>query len=372
MGECKKFDGIKLMILVVIIFLFGLLFLYSASVFYNYRGSMDNYFTIMWSTYAIKQFLFGIVGISLMILMYRIGVEPLYKYAYHLILAGLFLMILVFVPHVGFSAGGATRWIRLGPVSFQPSEFLKLALITYLARSLSGKKKVIKDFWMGFFPYMVILGVVAVLLLLQEDIGDFVIISYLTFLLLLISGAEILYIALMSLLGVSIVTTAILFTHRIDRVKAWLNPWDYASNYGYQIIQSLVALSNGGVTGRSPGAGLQQLSFLPEAHTDYIFAIIGEEGGFIVTTLFIVAFVYLLYLSFKIALAQKNSFNMILAIGIASLLGIEIIINLAVVTNIFPTKGLPLPFVSYGGSNLLVSFTMIGILASLGRKCEEM
>ncbi len=369
MGKCEHWESRVLMIVTIFIFIFGLMFLYSASVFLDNGG--DSSFVL--SRYATKQLFYGIIGVSLMILAYQIPSRFWYKNAYILLVGGIFLMVLVFIPGIGFSAGGATRWIRVGPFSFQPSEFVKFAMIVYLARSLPNKKENVKDFWMGFFPYMFILSVVAVILFFQRDLGTFVIVGYITFLLLFIGGSPLRYIGgALAIGGALVVVKEILNTgYRLNRIKAFLFPWEYFKSYGYQLAQSYLALSNGGLTGRSPGAGLQKLHFLPEAHTDFIFAIIGEEGGFVFTSLFLLGYLYILYLGFKITLHQKKRFKMMLALGITALFGIEVFINLGVVTGMLPTKGLPLPLVSYGGSNLLMTFLMMGVLARLGRSCEK-
>ncbi len=361
------------MIISILIFIFGFVFLYSASVSYGMqKAGMEN-ISFHGAILAVKQLLFGLLGIGLMILGYKIKSEFWYKWAYHILVLGLIAMLLVFVPHLGYSAGGARRWIRLGFISFQPSEFVKLAMIIYLARSLPNKGDKVDDFWMGFFPYFFILTVIAVILFFQRDLGSVLLLGYVTFLLLFVGGSPIKYlVGSLTVGGIVVVLKEVMNTYRLGRIKAFLFPWEHFKSYGYQLAQSYIALSNGGITGRSPGASLQKLYFLPEAHTDFIFAIIGEEGGFLISTIFIIAYAYLIYLGFKITWHQKERFHLMLAMGIVSLLGMEIFINLSVVTGMLPTKGLPLPLVSYGGSNLLMTFLMIGILARLGENCGEM
>ncbi len=368
MSRCERWESSVLMIVAVFIFIFGLVFLYSASAFLNSSSG-----GILSDNYAVRQLLYGVMGIFLMLLAFFLPSNFWYKNAYFLLIGGILMMLLVFVPGIGFSAGGATRWIRVGPFSFQPSELVKFAIIVYLARSLPNKKENVKDFWMGFFPYMFILSVVAVILFFQKDLGSFVIVGYITFLLLLVGGSPLRYIGgAIAIGGAIVVIKEVLNTgYRMKRIKGFLFPWEYFKSYGYQLAQSYLALSNGGLTGRSPGAGLQKLHFLPAAHTDFIFAIIGEEGGFIFTSLFILAYLYIIYIGFKITLYQKVRFKMMLALGITALFGMEVFINLGVVTGMLPTKGLPLPLVSYGGSNLLMTFLMLGVLARLGRSCEE-
>ena len=348
-----------------VIYIFGLVFLYNAI---PYVSEVNN--NSIMNSYVLKQMFYGLIGIIFMFIAYKFPISLIKKYAYHILLLGLFLMLTVFIPPISVSAGGATRWIGMKGFTFQPSEFMKLAFIIYLSKSLPEKGKDLHNFIYGFLPYLIILFVITLILFAQKDLGTTMVMGAVLILMLFVGGASYRY--LFGLLGLVSVIGALgiwVEKYRQSRLLAFLNPWKYSETFGYQQTQSFLAYANGGITGKA-GASVSKMYFLPKAHTDFIFAIVGEDGGLFLVTFFIILFFILLYLGFQIAEMQKERFRMLLAFGITALLGTEIIINISVTVGLLPNKGLPLPFVSYGGSNLLMSFIMIGLLANLGKANE--
>jgi len=355
---------ISVITVVFVIYSFGLVFLYDAIP----KVTMDNNIGI--SSYLSKQIVFGIIGLVFMFIAYKIPLSYIKKYGYHILVLGLLLMLSVFIPPISVSAGGATRWIGMTGLTFQPSEFMKLAFIIYLSKSLPQKGKDLHNFTYGFLPYLIILFIITVILLAQKDLGSIIVMGIVLILMLFVGGVPFRYLFSLVLL-ISVIGGLGIFLerYRLLRVIAFFNPWKYSETFGYQQTQSFLAYANGGITGKA-GGSLSKLYYLPKAHTDFIFSIVGEDGGLLVVTLFIILFGLLLYFGFKIAEMHKDRFGMLMAFGITALLGTEIIINISVTVGLLPNKGLPLPFISYGGSNLLMSFIMVGLLANLGRKYE--
>jgi cell division protein FtsW len=287
----------------------------------------------------------------------------------YLLFGCLALMILVLIPGIGGSAGGAARWIRLPGFSLQPSEIAKIGLIIYMAYSLEKKQDRVKFFTAGFLPYMVVLAVLLVLLLLQPDLGAALTLGGVAIIMLFAAGTRPTYIISMFLLALPFLYFLVMnVDYRRRRVLAFLNPWEDPSNSGFQIIQSWLAFGAGGVFGQGLGEGKQKLFYLPEAHTDFILSVVGEELGFIGVILIASMFFLLVWRSIRVALGAEDTFGRFLAFGIAVLLGIEAFVNMGVVTGLLPTKGLALPFISYGGSSLLITLFAMGILLNISSR----
>ncbi len=287
-------------------------------------------------------------------------------------LMGLAMAMLVAVVHsgLGHTAGGATRWLRLGPLSFQPSEFARFAMIVYLAYSLSKKYEQGKDigkFSIGMLPHLFFLMVFAALILGQPDFGSVVILSAITWIILFVGGVPIkqLILPLTGLLplGYVIMTTA---EYRIRRLMAFTNPWENPSGDGYQIIQSLLAFGSGGFWGTGLGKGYQKLFYLPEPHTDFIFSVIGEELGLIGVLVILGAYTLILKEGFVIATRTENRFGALIATGLTTAIGLQACIHMGVALALLPTKGITLPFLSYGGTSLVLNMAFIGILMNIG------
>jgi len=295
----------------------------------------------------------------------------LYKLTYPL-LATVGLLLMACVVGFGHTGGGATRWLALGPIHVQPAEIAKLALVVWLAYSLAKKAEQVKSFTVGFLPHLLVAGFFMLLCLKQPDFGSAVVLLLLTFTLLFVAGAKVGYLLGATILGSAFGAVAIRFSgYRYERYLAWLNMDQHRQDVAYQAFQSVISFGSGGVFGVGLGHGLQTL-YLPEAHTDFVAAIIGEELGFF--GIFVLSSVYLVLVvrGVRAALRAPDDYGSYLAFGIASMFGIQALWNLSVALAIVPTKGLTLPFVSFGGSSLLVSAAAAGILLNVSRQAPEL
>lgn len=278
------------------------------------------------------------------------------------------LLILVLIPSLGVAAKGARRWLRLGPISVQPAEMVKLVVVLYLAAYLANKRERLKEFAAGFLPPMILVGVLSGLVLLQPDFGTVVVIGLVTLAMLFLGGAKLCH--LFGLVPIVLPLLALVIwksPYRAQRLMTFLDPMKDPTGAGFQVNQSFLAFGSGGPFGVGLGEGKQKLFFLPEAHTDFVLALVGEELGLIGTGAIMVLFVILVLKGFQIAGRARDPFGQHLALGITLLIGIQALINAGVATGLLPTKGMTLPFVSYGGSSLLVSLVAIGILLSISR-----
>jgi cell division protein FtsW len=278
------------------------------------------------------------------------------------------LLVLVLIPSVGVMAKGARRWIRLGPVSMQPAEMVKLAVVLYLALYLTKREGRLAEFAGGFLPPLLVVGLLAGLVLLQPDLGTAVVIGFLTCAMLFLGGARLSH--LLSLVPVVLAGAALLVwrsPYRLQRLMTFFDPEKDPTGAGFQVNQSFLAFGSGGAFGVGLGEGQQKLFFLPEAHTDFVLALVGEELGLVGTVSIMALFGILVLKGFQIAGRAREPFGRHLALGITLLIGFQALINAGVATGLLPTKGLTLPLVSYGGSSLLVSLTAIGILLSISR-----
>jgi cell division protein FtsW len=278
-------------------------------------------------------------------------------------------LIVVLVPGIGYLHGGARRWIRFGPMmGFQPSEFAKLALVLFLATWASRNHGRMHEFLRGFLLPALAIGTLVALTLLEPDFGTGTFLGALGIMLLLVAGARWVYVVLSVLLATPILYFLIYqAAYRKARLLAFLDPWNDPSGVGYHIIQSWIALGSGGVLGKGLGEGLQKLLFLPECSGDFIFAVVGEELGFLGTFAIIVFFALLVWQGFRVSQRAKEPFGRLLSLGITFMLGYQAAFNMAVVLGCVPTKGIALPFISSGGSSLLLSLTALGLLLSVAR-----
>ncbi len=278
------------------------------------------------------------------------------------------LLVLVLIPFLGTQVNGARRWLRVAGFSMQPGEIAKLSIVLYLASFLVRKEQDLVTFSRGVLAPMAVVGTFAGLLLLEPDMGTAVVLTLLLFGLLFLGGTRIPH-----LLGMGMVLLAVAYTlimqsdYRRRRMLNFLDPWQDPTDAGFQLTQSFVALGNGGLFGVGLGEGRQKLFFLPEAHADFVLALVGEELGFVGTGLLIGLFAILIVKGFKIAGQAPDAFGRHLAGGVTLLVGIQVLINMSVVSGLLPTKGLTLPFVSYGGSSLIMSLVAMGILLSISR-----
>lgn len=280
----------------------------------------------------------------------------------------LLLLLAVLVPGLGHKVSGARRWFRVGFFSIQPSEIAQLSVILYLADVLTRKREQIENFFQGVLPALVVLGITIGLILVEPDLGTSVATAVVALLLLCIAGVRgrVLLPILLSAVPL-LITLVLLKPYRIRRVLAYLNPWADPEGAGFQLIQSLVALGSGGLFGLGLGESRQKLFYLPAAHTDFIFSVIGEELGFVGATVVLILFGLLLWYGIRISLQASDNFGGLTGLGIMFLFALEMLIHIGVTTASIPTKGLPLPFISYGGSALIVNLASIAVLLNVTR-----
>jgi cell division protein FtsW len=314
-----------------------------------------------------KQALFSLIGIIVLVVFSHIPFRVYRSLTYPILLTSLGLLVAVLVSGAGLSAGGSLRWMRLGPVTFQPVEAARLALVVYMAYSLSKKRDGLRQFGIGFVPHVLILGVFSVLLLLQPDFGSVVIFSVLVWVMMFVAGVPVRHLLSALLLVVPMAGYLMVgATYRIKRLVSFLDPWQYPDGEGYQIIHSLMAFGTGGLWGAGVGKGYQKLFYLPEPHTDFIFAVIGEELGFLGVLFIIGLYGVVLWRGTSIAFRCRDDFGVYLAVGITTAIALQVSINLGVALGLLPTKGLTLPFLSYGGTSLLLNMASVGILMNIG------
>ncbi|MGB8222863.1 MAG: putative lipid II flippase FtsW [Polyangiales bacterium] len=340
---------------------FGVVMVYSASAVYASNMFDDGFH------FLVRQTAFAVVALLVMISFTRIDLSLLRRSTYPVLLVAVLLMIAVALG-LGRSAGGATRWLAIGPVNVQPAELAKLAMIMWLAHSLAKKSNRVRTFSIGFLPHVLVAGLLMLLCLAQPDFGSAVMIALLTFVVLFAAGAKAGYLLGCILIAVPVGYAAIASSpYRMRRIKAFLEPFEHRQGAGYQITESLMSFGSGGWTGVGLGDSRQKLLFLPEAHTDFISAIIGEELGFIGVVLLCAAFAWIVFRGLRAAWRAQDEYAGYLAAGMTLFIGLQAFTNLAVAMGLLPTKGLALPFVSYGGSSLLVNAAAAGIILNTSR-----
>ncbi len=317
--------------------------------------------------YLQRQALFCAISFGVLFFSSSFPYKFLRPLAYIIFLACLGLLIAVLVPSINIEAGGARRWISLGSITFQPAEFAKLALIIFLSYSLSKKQDMITKYSIGFLPHLFIMGLLAALIIIQPDFGSIIILGLITWGMMFIAGVPVLHLLSPVPFLIPILYFAVYkVSYRMDRIFAFLNPWADPYNTGYQITHSLKAFGSGGIIGKGLGHSIAKLHYLPEPHTDFIFSIIGEELGLIGVLSVFALYSIILIRGAKIARTSNNTFGSMVAAGITISLGLQVIINTGVALGTLPTKGLTLPFLSYGGTSLLINMAAMGILINIG------
>jgi len=340
---------------------FGLVMVMSASGVMAELSYGDKYLFIK------KQAVYAVAGLVIMAGAMCVDRRVLYRLTYPIL--GVAVLLLGATLAFGYEAGGARRWLHLGPVSMQPLEAAKVALVFYLAYFFSHKQELVKTFSVGFLPPVAVTGLLGGLLLLQPDFGGAAFLCILLFLMSVVGGTSLVYLgsSLVLALGCGWLLIA-QSEYRIKRWTAFLDPFGNAQDTGYQLVQSLYAFGSGGWTGQGLGAGKQKLLFLPEAHNDFILAVIGEELGFVGVSLVFAGLGVILWRAFAIALSQQDAQDRFLGYGLALVLGVGVVLNMSVVLGMAPPKGVPMPFMSYGGSSLVVSCFCVGLLLNLSRR----
>ena len=340
---------------------FGVVMVYSASVIEATVVFRDPQYFLK------RQAVYAGVAFVVMIVVSNIDYHRLRRFTYP-ILGVVTLLMIMSVVGFGHTGGGAARWLAIGPIHVQPSEAAKLALVLWLAYSLEKKREKVKSFSIGMLPHLIMAGFLMLLCLKQPDFGGASVLLFLTFTLLFVAGARLGYLLGAAMLGSLFAVWAVRFTaYRWERMLAWFNMADHRQDLAYQPFQAVMSFGSGETAGMGVGKGLQVL-YLPEAHTDFIAAIIGEELGFLGILGLCCVFLVIVARGVKIALAAEDEYGQYVAFGISVLFGAQALINIAVAMSMLPTKGLTLPFVSYGGSSLLVCAGAMGILLSISRK----
>lgn len=344
----------------------GLTMVLNASTVMAQSEYHDPYFFIK------RQALYAVLGLVVLYLGRSINYHRYERLAYPFLFLTLICLLLVFTPGIGGKVRGAARWIKLGPFNVQPSEFTKLAVALFLAYSLTKKQDKMKVFSIGFVPHMVVAGIFIVLVGLEPDFGTAITIAAIVFTMLFVGGTRLTHILLALGSGVGMAVIMVLRDpKKMGRVFSYLDPWKYGQDVGYQLKQSLLAIGSGGLWGVGPGQSRAKLFYLPDAHTDFIISIFSEETGFIGVMLILILFAVLVYRGFLTSLRAQDSFGSYLALGLTLLIGLPAVINLGVVSGIFPTKGLSLPFLSYGGSSLLANLLAVGILLNISSQIKR-
>ena len=343
------------------VLVFGLISLSSASSVVSYDkfdGDAYRYF---------KRQLFGLIlGLIAYFILSKIDYHIWRKYAFGFLLFSVLLLILVFIPGLSANYGKARSWISVFGFSLQPSEFVKLSFLLYLAAWLETKKRDLSDIREGIGPFVVVLGLIGGLMLMQPDIGTLSIITLVSLIVYFVGGGRKTHIAVIVLIGMVLFVLMLQFkSYQINRFRCYVDPSFSSDDICYQINQSLIAVGSGGVFGRGLGESRQKYMYLPEVSGDSIFAIIAEETGLIVSGILIILFLIIFYRGYKIALAAPDDFGRILAIGISSWISIQAFVNIGGIINLMPMTGVPLPLISYGGSAILSSLSAFGILINI-------
>jgi cell division protein FtsW len=315
-----------------------------------------------------RQAAYAVVGIGSLLVASRMRPDAWRRLAWPLLVVTIAMLALVLVPSAGIEASGSSRWFQLGPVTVQPSELAKLSLVVFAAAVLASKWDRLEDLGHLALPLLPVCALVFAMVMLQPDLGTTVVLAGSVFLLLFAAGVRLRYLTLAGIVGAVIGAGLILSAdYRRIRFLSFLHPWEDAKNSGYQLVQSLIALGSGGWSGVGLGASRQKWQYVPNAHNDFVFSILGEELGLIGEIVVVVAFATLIFAGLKIATRTTDVFSRLLAAGIVSWFGLQALVNLGAVTGLLPITGVPLPFLSYGGSSLVVSLAAVGVLVSIAR-----
>ncbi|MCK0470663.1 stage V sporulation protein E [Halalkalibacter sp. APA_J-10(15)] len=362
MDKGRRAPDYLLMLTTFSLLAIGLLMVYSASeAWASYRFD-DSLFFLK------RQMFFAGLGIVAMLFMMRIDYWTWRTWSKVLLVICFILLVIVLIPGVGLVRGGARSWLGVGAFSIQPSEFMKMAMIAFLASYLSRNQKKIISFKKGLLPSLSLVMLAFGMIMLQPDLGTGAVMVGTCVVMIFIAGARISHFMWLGMVGVAgFVALIASAPYRIERITSFLNPWSDPLGSGFQIIQSLYAVGPGGLLGQGLGESRQKYFYLPEPQTDFIFAILAEELGFIGGTIVICLFGILLWRGIKVALAAPDLFGSFLAVGIISMVAIQVMINIGVVTGLMPVTGITLPLLSYGGSSLTLMLLSIGVLLNISR-----
>jgi cell division protein FtsW len=344
----------------------GVVMVYSASSAVALKKYGSDYYFLK------KQALFSLLGLLTLVTFRRVPYRLFRFLAYPLLGGSILLLLGVWMPGFGVEAGGAQRWLRIGGITFQPSEVARFAMVLYLAYSLSKKQERLEAFSIGMVPHLAVLCLFALLISRQPDFGSVAILGAVTWVMLYAGGVRLIHLISPLLL---LLPLAWLFMtsaeYRIKRLMSFLDPWQYQSEAGYQVIHSWMAFGSGGIWGTGIGKGYQKLFYLPEPHTDFVFSVIGEELGMIGVLVIMVLYGVILWRGVIIARGVRDPFGQLLAVGLTVAIGLQVGVNMSVALGLLPTKGLTLPFLSYGGTSLLINMASVGVLLNIGASGER-
>ena len=364
----NQFDFILFVIIIILLSL-GIVMVLSASAPSAIAESGNSY------SYVIKQLKAAILGIILMLIISKIDYRIYKKFYKAIYWISVLILLLVLIPGLGSSSNGATRWIDLKFIQFQPSELTKIGLIVFYAGYLADHKSELKSFWKGFVkPLIYILPPIAILYFVQNHLSASVVIGAVTCVMMIMAGCRLLYFVIAGLIGALVMTVGIIALQatgkggfRIKRIMSFMDPWADATEVGWQAVQGLYAIGSGGLFGVGLGESKQKYLYIPEPHNDFIFSILAEELGFVGCVIVILLFAIFIWRGILIAIKSPDMFGSLLATGITTLIGVQVIINIGVVTSLIPNTGMPLPFFSYGGTALLILLCSCGVLLNISR-----
>lgn len=362
MASNKKPFDFWIFITVLVLLSLGIIMVFSASSAYAYNYMHDTYYFLK------AQLISALIGIIVMLFTIGIDYRKLGKLSPLLLVISIVLLILVRIPGIGRFINGSWRWIYIGPIHFQPSELAKFAIILFFSFSLSKRKEQLQYFFKGLLPYLLIICVTAVLLLIEPHKSCTILIGIVASIILFCAGAKISHFLILFLPVVTALGAIITFSeYSRSRVITFLDPFKDPQGDGWQVIQSLYAIGSGGLFGRGLGRSLQKFLYIPEPHNDFIFAVLAEELGFLGVLAVLLLFLILIWRGIKVSMYAPDTFGSLVALGITSLIAVQVLINVAVVTSSMPVTGMPLPFFSFGGTSLIFLMCGVGILLNISR-----
>ncbi|MGI6357623.1 MAG: stage V sporulation protein E [Bacillota bacterium] len=372
MRQRKHAPDFVLLVTVMLLLAVGLVMVYSASEFVSRHSTKtvadpDGYSYF----FARRQLSWVLIGLVALLLGMRINYWNLAKLSKLAFIVSIILLLLVLIPGIGVERNGSRRWLGIGDQVLQPSEIAKISLAFFLAKMMADKGKSMQSFHKGLLPCLLLTGLVCGLVVAEPDLGTAIAIFAVAAVMIFVAGAKWSHIIALGVLALAAVGLLVFTSdYRIDRLS-FLNPWSDPTGDGFQLIQSFYALGPGGLFGRGLAQSIQKQFYLPEPHTDFILAIIGEELGFFGTSLVVLLFGVFIWRGFRIAMSAPDAFASLLAVGMTTMVGLQAIINIAVVTGSIPTTGITLPLISYGGSSLLFTMASIGVLLNVSKYVRE-
>ncbi len=361
MEVSQKGNSDKLILLTALLLSgIGIIMVYSASAIISLEEYSSHYFFLK------KQLLAFAIGLVLMIFAMYFDYNKYRRFSVLFLGVSLALLILVFIPPLGISKNGAMRWIRISSLQFQPSELMKFSLILYVAGYISKKREKINDFMKGILPLSIVVGIFILMLMKQPDFGTVMTIITVIVILLFIGGMSYKYlIGAFAVVVPAAIIAIVSEPYRLKRITTFLNPWENPLSSGFQIIQSMYAFGRGGIFGLGFGEGRGKLFYLPAPYNDFILSVIGEEIGLVGVLTVVTLFFIFIYRGFKVAMNTNDMFGLLLCVGIVSVIGIQGLINIAVSLGMLPTKGIPLPFISFGGSSMITTMFLTGVILNI-------